>query len=372
VITRARIRGRRARAQRSTPSSLRVALIASARYPIRQPFAGGLEAHTWALARGLRRRGHQVTIFAGAGCDPDLAVRQITPRRAELSAAARADVSMSPESWLQDHHAYLQLMMELAAPDAPFDIVHNNCLHYLPLATARLLELPMVSTLHTPPTPWLESAIQSGTCPVHFVAVSHHTARSWQHQIPSVVVIANGVDPDQWCYGLGGGPAVWFGRLVPEKGADLAIRAAQLAGVELDLIGPIGDQRYFEQTITPLLNSHTRYLGHFDHTRLAEQVARASICLVTPRWDEPYGLVAAEALACGTPVCGFDRGALSEVLSDDVAVLVPPDDVAALAAAIPIASRLSRTAARDRAIQHCSADAMIDSYVGLYQQLVAQ
>jgi glycosyltransferase involved in cell wall biosynthesis len=353
-------------------SPLRVALIASAKYPIRQPFAGGMEAHTWALARGLRQRGHIVTVFAGAGCDPDLSVSQITPKRVQLSPAARTDVSMAPADWLQDHHAYLQLMMDLAAPDAPFDVVHNNCLHYLPLATARLLTLPMVSTLHTPPTPWLESAIQTGTCPVHFVAVSQHTARAWQHQIPTVRVISNGVNPDRWRYGAGGGGAVWFGRLVPEKGADLAIRAAHLAGVDLELMGPIGDRTYFDREIAPLLDRHTRYLGHLDHSQLAERVARASVCLVTPRWDEPYGLVVAEALACGTPVCGFDRGALSELLSEDVAVLVAPDDVAALAAGIAKASRLPRAVARDRAVRHCSEDAMVDSYVRLYQELVPQ
>jgi glycosyltransferase involved in cell wall biosynthesis len=110
-------------------------------------------------------------------------------------------------------------------------------------------------------------------------------------------------------------------------------------------------------------------LGHLDHSELAERVGRARVCLVTPRWDEPYGLVAAEALACGTPVCGFDRGALSEILSADVAVLVAPDDVEALAAAIPAAARLSRAAARDRAVRHCSEDAMIDSYVSLYRDL---
>jgi glycosyltransferase involved in cell wall biosynthesis len=349
---------------------LRVALIASARYAIRQPFAGGLEAHTWALARGLRRRGHTVTVFAGAGCDPDLAVREIIPSRVQLSSAARADVSMAPADWLQDHHAYLQLMMDLATPQAPFDLVHNNCLHYLPLATARLLTLPMISTLHTPPTPWLESAIQTGTCPVHFVAVSHHTARAWEPQLPEVQVIANGVDPNLWRYGPGGGPAVWFGRLVPEKGAELAIRAAQLAGVDLEIMGPIGDHAYFERHVAPLLDARTRYVGHLNHSQLAERVRQASVCLITPRWDEPYGLVAAEALACGTPVAGFNRGALSEVLSTDVAVLVPPDDVAALADAIPLARALSRAAARRRAVVHCSQDAMIDAYIDLYRNLV--
>src|SRR5690349_9941944 len=98
-------------------SRLRVALIASARFAIREPFAGGLEAHTWALARGLRRRGHEVTVFAGAGCDPALGVTELSAARPQISDAARADVSMPAREWLEEHHAYLQLLLELARRD---------------------------------------------------------------------------------------------------------------------------------------------------------------------------------------------------------------------------------------------------------------
>ena len=134
---------------------LRTALIASARFAIAEPFAGGLEAHTWALAQGLRRRGHAVTVFAGAGSDPDLGVRQLTAARPRISDAARADVSMPARDWLDEHHAYLQLLLDLADHgQADFDVVHNNSLHYLPIAMARTLPVPMISTLHTPPTPW--------------------------------------------------------------------------------------------------------------------------------------------------------------------------------------------------------------------------
>ena len=86
-------------------SRMRVAIIASARFPIRQPFAGGLEAHTWALAQALQCNGHDVTVFAGAGSDPDLGIRQMAAVMPVISAAARADVSMPPESFLAEHHA---------------------------------------------------------------------------------------------------------------------------------------------------------------------------------------------------------------------------------------------------------------------------
>lgn len=351
-------------------SRLRIALIASARFAIREPFAGGLEAHTWALARGLKRRGHEVTVFAGAGCDPELGVHELNAIRPRISDAARADVSMPAREWLDEHHAYLQLLLELAeAGRAGFDVVHNNCLHYLPIAMARTVPIPIISTLHTPPTPWLESAVQTGPCPVIFTAVSEHTSRAWRHAIPAIRVIPNGVDLDSWRPGPGGGPPIWMGRLVPEKGADLAIRAARRAGQPLDLVGPIADRDYYATEVEPLLGGGVRYLGHLTHDALAGRLGRARACLVTPRWDEPYGLVAAEALACGTPVCGFARGALPELLDDRCAVLTTPDDVEALSEGLLAAARLSRTAARAHAVAHCSQDRMIEAYEDLYREV---
>jgi glycosyltransferase involved in cell wall biosynthesis len=351
-------------------SRFHVAIIGSARHPIGEPFAGGLEAHTWAMARALRDRGHEVPIFAGPGSDPALGVHELPVRWPQLSAAARADVSMTAEAWLEEHHAYLTLMLEFSRTRR-FDIVHNNCLHHLPVAMASAVPVPMVSTLHTPPTPWLESAIQTGPCPATFVAVSEHTAREWRHRV-TAQVIRNGVDLDRWPVGPGGGPAIWFGRLVPEKGADLAIRAARTAGLALDIVGPISDRAYFERSVLPELGPDIRYLGHLDHAALAERVGAASVSFVTPRWSEPYGLVAAESLACGTPVAGFDCGAVAEVVDPTCSMLVDADDIAGLAEAALRARSLPREHARARARSHCSLTAMIDGYEMLYRRLAGR
>ena len=113
---------------------MRVGIVASARFPIVEPFAGGLEAHTWSLAQGLRARGHEVTVFAAPGSDPALGARELQVRYPTISDLARSDISMTPEWWLQEHHAYLSLMLELRESD--LDVVHNNSLHYLPVAMA--------------------------------------------------------------------------------------------------------------------------------------------------------------------------------------------------------------------------------------------
>jgi hypothetical protein len=115
---------------------LRVALIASNRFPLCQPFAGGLEAYVWHLARALVERGHEVSMFAGSGSDLSLECATLTVRELMLSAAAQADPSASPAAFMADLHAYLNLMVQLADPRGGFDIVHNHSLHHLPVAMA--------------------------------------------------------------------------------------------------------------------------------------------------------------------------------------------------------------------------------------------
>jgi glycosyltransferase involved in cell wall biosynthesis len=352
-------------------SGLRVALIASARFPLRQPFAGGLEAQTCLLAQHLRRRGHDVTVFAGPGSDASLGVEEM-PALPTISAAARADVSMPPDWFLAEHHAYLTLMLRLGEPDTPFDIVHNNSLHYLPVAMASSLHAPVLTTLHTPPTPWLESAVRArAESPVTFVAVSEYTAGQWRSLLPDARVIANGVDTAFWTAGPGGERPVWSGRIVPEKGPVPAIQAARLAGTGLRLAGPCPDPTWFDEAVAPLLGDGIDYVGHLDHPQLAELVRTASVAVVSPCWDEPYGLVVAEALACGTPVAAFERGAVPGLLDETCGVLAAPDDVPGLAAAIVAASRLDRGAARRRAEQLCSVTSMVDGYERLYAELAA-
>jgi glycosyltransferase involved in cell wall biosynthesis len=352
--------------------TLKVAIIASARFPIREPFAGGLESHTWSLAQALTARGHTVTVFAAPGSDPALGVEYLPVSGMTLSAAARADVSMCPDQWLAEHHAYLQLMLDLMDHPHRFDVVHNNSLHYLPIAMAPAVHPPMVTTLHTPPTPWLESALQlNSRCPITFASVSRHTAQAWRHLVPDAHVIYNGVDLDRWPPGPGGGPRLWSGRIVPEKGTHLAIEAARLAGQSLEVVGPIADRAYFDRQVRPLLDGQVRYLGHLTQDQLAPRVGAASAVLVTPCWDEPYGLVVVEALASGTPVAGFDAGAIAELIDHECGQVVPAGNAAALAEVLPEVMRLDRAKVRDRAVRHWSRRRMVDHYVRLYQDVTS-
>lgn len=353
----------------STPTPLRIAIIAALRHGLREPIAGGLERHTVDLAHALRRRGHEVTVFASGDADPELGVEPICPTESQLdlSPAARKDPSMLSGRFMVEHDAYMSLMLGLAGRD--FDVVHDNSIHHLPIAMSPTVPAPMVKVLHTPPTPWLESAMRHRGGRVTLVSVSPSNAALWD--VPVDAVIPNGIDLDLWPQGPGGGPALWFGRMVPEKAPHLALQAAHAAGLPLDLAGPIGNGRYVEQEVLPLLDDRRRHLGHLDRAALSARLGEASVAVITPMWEEPYGLVVAESLACGTPVAGFTTGALPWLVDADTGVLVPPGDITGLARAMAKAAQLDRARCRARAVAVASLDTMTDRYEDLYRTVAA-
>jgi glycosyltransferase involved in cell wall biosynthesis len=350
---------------------LRICVIASARFPVAEPFMGGLEAHTHALSAALIARGHEVSVFAAPGSDPHLGVHELPLARFTASRAARSDVGSSPDEWMAEHHAYLDLMMGLAdGRHGHFDVVHNNSLHHLPVALSGLIAPPVVTTLHTPPVAWLESAARLSPDSCTFVAVSRSIATSWAH-VADAHVVHNGIDTEAWTPGPGGGPAVWTGRLVPEKAPHEAIDAVRAAGMRLLLAGPVHDPAYFAAEVEPRLGPDAEYVGHLDARSLAALVGQASVAVVTPRWPEPFGLVAAEALSCGTPVAAYDVGALGEVVTPATGRLVGLGDTAALGRAMREATRLDRSAARHHAVASFGLDQMVSAYEDLYEEVAA-
>jgi glycosyltransferase involved in cell wall biosynthesis len=310
-----------------------------------------------------------VTLFASTQSDTALGVEAICDATSllETGIAEANDVA-----FFREHHAYLRLMTELRTRS--FDVIHNNSLHYLPVSMADTIPAPMLTTLHTPPFCWLESGIRLCRGSTRFAAVSAATASMWAHVARVDDIVPNGIDlarfpyrpdPDSDPY------LVWYGRIVPEKGLDLAIDAARLAGLPLRIAGPISDRTFYADTIVPRLGPGVSYVGHLDHTALAALVGGARAALCTPRWEEPYGLVVAEALACGSPVAAFRRGGVPAILDTGCGALASADDVASLADAIRTAVTLDRAACRARAETTCDAERMVDSYEALYEEMAS-
>ena len=348
-----------ARQQNGQTTPLKIALIAHLKYPIIQPFSGGLEMHTHLVARKLALLGHDVTMFAAHGSDQALNVVSICEPTAALSG---------PREWQVENQAYHEIVERIAGAD--FDVVHNNSLHPVPLAYASTLQ-PMLTVLHTPPfSPLVDQARHTRS---RFVAVSQSVADQWREHIHVADIVANGIELDLFAPVTDSARpprAIWYGRIVPEKGLHLAIEAARLASLEIDAAGPIIDREYWAQMILPRCGSDVHYLGHLDHVTLREHISRAGVVLVTPRWEEPFGLVAAEALACGTPVAAFRRGALPDVVGD-AGVLADRDDPVDLARAARCALGIDALRCRRRAENALDCTTMIARYDAIYRTLAA-
>ena len=141
----------------------KILIIASLRYPIAEPFAGGLEAHTYALAQGLRERGHSVLVAGAVGSDPDMVGYEFG-RLPIGDPSERPDVTNHPVVQAAELQAFTSLMGQLHdGLLGAFDVIHNNALHPFPVERAATLPCPLVTTLHTPQLPWAERVLGPGS-----------------------------------------------------------------------------------------------------------------------------------------------------------------------------------------------------------------
>ncbi|WP_165165284.1 glycosyltransferase [Corynebacterium qintianiae] len=358
-------------ALRRTPG-LKIAFVAPARYPIREPYAGGLEAFCHTMVKALRQEGHEVDFFAAKGSDGNCPELELPGVNWGANPELATDTGYPDGEREREDRAFIALRQLLVRRG--YDIVHNNSLSpWMFPSEDSPEELPMVTTLHTPLIDELQDVIaRAGDAAGAFAAVSHVTAADWSTPHP-IAVIPNGVNVSDWFPGPGGASAVWFGRLVPEKGPHLAIDACRLLGLPLLLAGRKGDHRYFQEEIAPRLNGESiRWLGELSHAGLRALVGSCAVTVVTPRWEEPFGLVAFESMACGTPVAAFARGGLGELLAHAPAALAAPDDVVSLAQAIHTALHIKRAKVREWVVGNHSLIQTARRYTDLYREVMVK
>ena len=368
---------------RNAEPPLRVAIIGHLKFPISKPFAGGLERFTHAYVSALQARGVEVTLFAAGGSDQRLNLEPVVPQPTVAEGTRKFPNKRDKdrrEAWIdqREDEVYESLMRRLATGDLAgwFDVIHNHSINPVPLAWADRLSAPCTTTVHVPVLPRLKQQIEADGPQGAFVNISAANRDEWGSLLPEQTVVSNSVDVHAWV------PqprwrskrAVWFGRIVPEKGPHLAIEAAHRIGLPIDVVGPIHDREYYAKHVEPALQRQRgdRLLGACEEVELRTIVARAAVCFVTPCWEEPFGLVTAEAMSCGTPVAAFRRGGPKEIVTEASGRLADPDDVDGLAQAAQECLSLDRAAVRADAVARYEESVMIDRYLDHYRSLLGR
>lgn len=360
---------------------MRLTLVAPLVSPLRAAQVGGSQAVVADLAAGLTARGVDVELVAPKGSRvPGVRLRRAPagPFPGELlQAPAGGAPAGAGATWPSAQaSAYVRLAADLrrAGPD----VVHAHAYDWPSFYALAATGLRVVHTLHMPPfdAAVLEAARAAALTEPRprFVAVSRAAARSWRGVVPVDAVITNGLDPASVPFGARPEPdlAVVAGRISPEKGTHLAVAAARRAGLRVALAGEAYDRAYYEERVAPLLGDGVEMLGPQSRPRLAMLFGRAAVALVASLWEEPFGMVALEANLAGTPVAGFARGGLPEVVGGGGGVLTEETTVAALARAIPLAVALDRAAVRRQAARRHPLSRTLDRYQRLYAEVAGR
>jgi len=363
---------------------MKIAIMAPLVTAIREPQRGGSQAFVSDMARGLAGRGHDVHVYAAAGSEiPGVEVIDTgnDPRslagtlyRAFGPTSGQAPDAASAGSAAESAFATAYAAMQATS----YDVIHNHAFDAPAVRLATALRAPVVHTLHLPPDDAISAELRraaGSSRPPAVAAVSSSQACAWRRVVPVDAVLppypATRAIP--WSQTAGQG-ALFAGRLSPEKGAAEAIDIARAAGTPIDVYGGVYDADYSREQIDPRRGwpGVTVHQG-VPRTSLWQAMARAAVVLCPARWDEPFGLAAAEAQACGTPVVAFRRGGLPEVIVDHVTgFLVPPDDIRAAAEAVAQVPGISRPACRAHAETRLDLELSLDAHERLYRRVAGE
>jgi len=365
---------------------VRIALVAPLVSTIAQPYIGGAQALLADLAAGLQQRGHQVTLFARAGSRlAGVPIESIdVPEHVRPATFSEpGNESNADPGFFAQANLFLSLFLQLQQRSHEFDVIHAHAFDWPAyICSALIQQIPVLHTLHLPAIAGeinqaLRVLDQQGH-PLTLITVSHACAQTYATYTSIDYVIHNGLDVAAIPFQARverNAPLLCAGRISPEKGVEAAIEIAEQANYPLLLAGGIYDQHYYEQRILPHLTrvgSRITYIGQLERQELWKLMGHAAALLCPIAWDEPFGLVPVEAMATGTPVIAFKRGAMEEIINHgETGFLVEAGACNQAAAMVQALPDLSRARCRAHVVEKFSLDRMLTAYERVYRQVSA-
>jgi len=342
---------------------MKIAQIAPLYEAVPPRLYGGTEMMIAHLCDALVELGHDVTLFASAESSTEA---RLLPMRAH-------SLRLDAVPLKSDLAAHLSMLHEVREAAHRFDILHFHL---------ELLHFPMFEHLAHRSVTTVHSRTDLKDLPAVYARWPYYGLVSISDQQRNALADANwletvphGISPQRyWCREHNDrGYLAFLGRIAPEKGPEVAIRVARAAGIPLRIAAKVdsADRVYFETVIRPLLDDPLiEFIGEIGAERKPEFLANALALMFPIRWPEPFGLVMIEAMACGTPVIGWDRGSVPEVIEPGVTGFIVRSEREALDAIREVGG-LDRRAVRAAFERRFTARHMAEAYVQVYRTLLA-
>ena len=336
-------------------SAMRVAMLAPISWRTPPRHYGPWELVTSLLTEALVARGIDVTLFATADSITSGTLAGLCPR------PYSEDPTIDAKVWELLHVAHV---FERAGE---FDLIHNQA-DFVPLGFSRLVETPVVTTIHGFSSERIVPVYKRYQDRVSYVSIS---AADRHPELTYAATIHHGIRLDEFPFDpIGSEELLFFGRIHPDKGAAEAIEAARRAGRRLVMAGIVQDQGYFERQIAPAIDGRgVVYKGPVGGDERTRTLGSARALLHLINFDEPFGLSVIEAMACGTPVIACNRGSMPELIEHGKTGFLV-DSLDAAVDAIDRIDEIDRAACRAAVAARFTVEQMADRYLALYRKVI--
>lgn len=351
---------------------MRVAVIAPPWVTVPPIAYGGTEAAIDVLCRGLVARGHEVLLVSAGDASSSCGIERIALFPCPVAGLAASGEPGSEPAVVRTAEIEHAAFGHLHAAEWGADVIHDHTISgpaFGAVRDARGAGPPVVTTHHGRFDDSVGAIFIALSRVMPVIALSHAHARD-AHGATIDTVIHHGVDTDHYrpAETSPGDSALFVGRISADKGIETAIRAARLAGVPLTIAAKMreaAERAYFECHIAPLLGDGIEYVGELSRAELVVAMSNAR-CLLNPiSWNEPFGLVVIEALACGAPVVTTPKGAMPELVDDGRTGFIR-SSTSELADALVHVGDIDRAACRAAVLERFSMDRVARDHEALY------
>ncbi len=342
---------------------MRIGLICPVWFPVPPEAYGGTERVVALLADGLVAAGHEVTLFASGD----------SHSRARLESV----FATAPSEWIGHTYWELQHAVHAFRRAPEFDVVHDHT-GLLGLTLGGLIDIPFCHTVHGPldgPPGVLYEHVLSLAPNAKLISISLNQ-RAPKPDLPWVANCANALDLSMYPFRRksGGDYLAFLGRMSPDKGAHRAVTVALETGLPLKIAAKCREPaeiRYFDEFVRPHLGGSIEYVGELGHADKVELLMEARALISPIDWEEPFGLMMIEAMACGTPVISTRRGAAPEIIEHGrTGVLVDHYREMENPEVLEITDKLDPAVLRREVEERFSPEHMVADYVAAYEATI--